>query len=142
MGMPDSLTPQQLVSLLANLQPGDAQLQSLNIATVAAAIDPQRLSAEEFASVIGNLDRLAAGGAQVRLSDFEPAAFARLIAKADKEQIDAITGTPRLRASILGEVFTRMKDHFRTERGAHTSAVVHWRFTGGPARGTMTATKR
>jgi putative sterol carrier protein len=57
--------------------------------------------------------------------------FARIISRASKDQIEAVTARPGLRERVLDEVFRRMEVHFRTERAGATRAVVHFRLTGG-----------
>ena len=58
----------------------------------------------------------------------DPLHFARLVADATPEQLEA--GLTANRDLILGEVFRRMPDHFRADLAADLEVLVEWRITG------------
>jgi hypothetical protein len=129
------LKPDRLVDLLDSLDPAHPGLASLDIDVIGRLTDPRKLSGDRFVRLLSALDRLARSGANVDLSHFDATTFARIITRASSSQVHAIMAVPELRARVLGEVFRRMGDHLRPERAAHTSAVVHWRLTGGTGEG-------
>lgn len=97
------------------------------------AIDPRKLSTEQFAQLLatarpGNMD----------LGEITPEAFAWIIKRASKEQVDAVLGETELRKPVLDEIFNRMCTQIRTERAERTTAVIHWNITGRPDGGTDT----
>ncbi|EWM14991.1 SCP2 sterol-binding domain-containing protein [Kutzneria sp. 744] len=96
-----------------------------------AAIDPKKLSKDEFVTLLSSFTEAAQDGVQLDLSTMPPQDFARIISRASKEQIEAVMAVPALRGPILDEVFHRMEVHFRTERAGSTRAVVHFRLTNG-----------
>jgi putative sterol carrier protein len=128
-------TPAQLVELLEALDPADKTLLDLDIDVIGAAIDPRKLNSDQFVRLLSAIDRLARAGADIDLSKMRAGTFARIIAKASSAQVEGIMVRPELRARILGEIFRRMSEHFRTDRAASTRAVVHWRLTGGSGAG-------
>ena len=125
------LSPQELISTLKRVDPADLALKDVDIDVIARGIDPKKLGKEEFADLLGALGDLADGGADLDLAKMDPQNFARIISRASKDQIDAVTGRPGLRERVLDEVFRRMEVHFRTERAGATRAVVHFRLSGG-----------
>ncbi len=129
------LHPDRLVELLNGLAPDHPGLADLDINTIGQAIDPRALSREQFVRLLASLDRLAALGANVDLSRMDAPTFARIISRASTDQVQGALGRPELRTRILNEIFRRMSDHLRTDRAAHTRAVVHWRLTGGTGDG-------
>jgi hypothetical protein len=125
------LRPAELVELLDGVEPAHSGLAGLDVDALGGLIDPRTLRTEQFVRLLSALDRLAEQGADVDLSRMEARTFARIITRASAEQLTEVLAVPRLRATVLDEVFRRMGDHLRTDRAAHTSAVVHWRLTGG-----------
>ncbi|MCP2166254.1 SCP2 sterol-binding domain-containing protein [Goodfellowiella coeruleoviolacea] len=124
------LSPDELITTLRRLDPASDAARQLDIDVVARAIDPKKLSREQFVDLLAVLGDLADAGAAVNLSQLDPQNFARLIARAGKDQIEAVTSQPVLRERILDEVFRRMEVHFRADRAGSTKAVVHWRISG------------
>lgn len=125
------LSPQELISTLKQVDPGDPALKDVDIDVIARGIDPKKLGKDEFADLLGALGALADGGADLDLAKMDPQNFARIISRASKDQIEAVTSRPGLRERVLDEVFRRMEVHFRGERAGATRAVVHFRLTGG-----------
>ncbi|GAA1675722.1 SCP2 sterol-binding domain-containing protein [Fodinicola feengrottensis] len=126
------LTPTQLVDLLAGLDPADERIAQLDLNALAAGIDPRGLTRADFVRALSQLDRLAAGGADLELSTMDPEIFADLIAHASKGQVDSVMSHPLLRGRVLDEIFRRMQSHFRPDRAGEARAVVHFRFAGSP----------
>ena len=58
----------------------------------------------------------------------DPADFARLVRDASDEQLAA--GLELNGELILGEMFQRMQEHFRSERAEDLDAVIEWRIKG------------
>jgi putative sterol carrier protein len=125
------LGPQELISTLRQVDPGDPALKDVDIDVIARGIDPKRLGRDEFADLLGELGRLADGGADLDLAGMDARNFARIISRASKEQVESVTSRPGLRERVLDEVFRRMEVHFRSDRAGATRAVVHFRLTGG-----------
>lgn len=125
------LDPHELVAALERLSPSDEAIAGIDIDVITRAIDPKDLGKKEFVALLSALDRLAGEGADLDLSTMAPDNFARLIARASKDQIERLLGQPRLRTRILDEIFRRMSRHYRSEHAATVRAVVHWRLTGG-----------
>jgi putative sterol carrier protein len=125
------LSPQELISTLKQVDPGDPALKDVDIDVIARGIDPKKLGRDEFADLLDALGALADGGADLDLAKMDPHNFARIISRAAKDQIEAVTSRPGLRERVLDEVFRRMEAHFRSERAGATRAVVHFRLTGG-----------
>ncbi|MER5261116.1 SCP2 sterol-binding domain-containing protein [Actinosynnema sp. NPDC002837] len=125
------LSPQELISTLKQVDPGDPALKDVDIDVIARGIDPKKLGRDEFADLLDALGALADGGADLDLAKMDPQNFARIISRASKDQIEAVTSRPGLRERVLDEVFRRMEAHFRSERAGATRAVVHFRLTGG-----------
>lgn len=63
----------------------------------------------------------------------DPVHFARLVAEATEEQLEA--GLSANRELILNEVFRRMPDHFRGDLAPDLEVLVEWRITGRPDGG-------
>ncbi|GAB2997519.1 SCP2 sterol-binding domain-containing protein [Saccharothrix stipae] len=125
------LSPQELISTLKQVDPADPALNDVDIDVIARGIDPKKLGKDEFADLLGALGALADGGADLDLAKMDPQNFARIISRAAKDQIEAVTSRPGLRERVLDEVFRRMEVHFRSDRAGATRAVVHFRLTGG-----------
>jgi putative sterol carrier protein len=97
----------------------DQQPQAPEAATdTSQAEDPQ-----EFAR------RLAADTSQV-----DPQEFARTISGASDEQIREGLSGP-MRDQALGEIFSRMEQHFEPGSAAELEAVIHWRIGDRPDGG-------
>ncbi|GGP39400.1 SCP2 sterol-binding domain-containing protein [Saccharothrix coeruleofusca] len=116
---------------LRRLQPDDPALARLDIDAVAKGIDPKKLDEDEFADLLDALVALADNAAHLDLSAMDARDFARVISRASKGQVEAVTTRPGLRERVLDEVFHRMETHFRSERAGSTRAVVHLQLTGG-----------
>jgi putative sterol carrier protein len=129
------LSPSELISTLKQIDPADPAVRGVDIDVIARGIDPKKLGKDEFADLLGALGDLADGGADLDLAQMDPQNFARIISRASKDQIEAVTAKPGLRERVLDEVFRRMEVHFRTERAGATKAVVHFRLTGGFGEG-------
>jgi putative sterol carrier protein len=125
------LSPRELISTLQQVDPGDPALKDVDIDVIARGIDPKELGQDEFADLLAALGVLADGGADLDLAKMDARNFARIISRASKEQVEAVTSRPGLRERVLDEVFRRMEVHFRTDRAGATRAVVHFRLTGG-----------
>jgi putative sterol carrier protein len=123
------LGPSELVAIVEQLQPDDEGIADVDIDAIARLVDPAKLKANEFVRLLASLQRLS--GASVDLTRMGPQTFARLIAKASKNQLDEVLTRPELRDLILGEIFRRMQVHLRQDRAKAVEAVVHWRFSGG-----------
>ncbi len=124
------LSPQELISTLRQADPADPALRDVDIDVVARGIDPRKLGRDEFADLLDALGALADGGADLDLAKMDPQNFARIISRASKEQVEAVTSRPGLRTRVLDEVFRRMEVHFRSDRAGATRAVVHFHLTG------------
>lgn len=127
------LSPAQLVDLLETLDPADDRIRQLDLNALAAGIDPRRLGRADFVRALSHIDRLAAGGADLELSNLDPKVFAGLIGHASKGQIESVMAHPMLRGRVLDEIFRRMQAHFRPDRAGSVRGVIHFRFTGGAA---------
>jgi putative sterol carrier protein len=125
------LSPKELVSTLKEIDPADPALSGLDIDVIASGIDPKKLGKDEFADLLSVLGDLADGGADLDLAKMDAQNFARIISRASKDQIEAVTARAGLRERVLDEVFRRMEVHFRNDRAGATKAVVHFRVTGG-----------
>ncbi|MFC6094305.1 SCP2 sterol-binding domain-containing protein [Saccharothrix lopnurensis] len=125
------LSPRELISTLQQVDPDDPALRDVDIDVIARAIDPQKLGRDEFADLLDALGALADGGAALDLARMDPQNFARIISRASKDQVEAVTSRPGLRTRVLDEVFRRMEAHFRGDRAGATRAVVHFHLTGG-----------
>ncbi|WP_020669204.1 SCP2 sterol-binding domain-containing protein [Amycolatopsis nigrescens] len=120
-----------LVKALERMDPGALELRSLDVNTLASAIDPTELGKDDFRRLLAVLDKVAANVPELDLSKVEPRHFAGLVAKASQDQLDRVVAEPRLRARLLDEIFDRMKAHIKPDRGRDLHAVVHWWLTGG-----------
>ncbi len=125
------LSPAELISTLKQIDPADPALRGVDIDVITKGIDPKKLGKDEFADLLGALVDLADGGADLNLAKMDPQNFARIISRASKDQVEAVTAKPGLRERVLDEVFRRMETHFRSERAGATRAVVHFHLTGG-----------
>src|SRR3712207_4952723 len=95
------LSPQELISTLRQVDPGDPALAGVDIDVVARGIDPKKLGEDEFADLLDALGALADGGADLDLAKMDAQNFARIISRASKGQIDAVTSRPGLRERVL-----------------------------------------
>jgi putative sterol carrier protein len=129
------LSPAELISTLKQIDPADPALSGADIDVIAKGIDPKKLGKDEFADLLGALGDLSDGGADLDLAKMDPQNFARIISRASKDQVEAVTSRPGLRERVLDEVFRRMEVHFRAERAGATRAVVHFHLTGGFGEG-------
>jgi putative sterol carrier protein len=120
------LSPSELISTLKQIDPADPALKDVDIDVIAKGIDPKKLGKDEFADLL-----TAFGDADLDLAKLDPQSFARIISRASKDQIEAVTSRPGLRERVLDEVFRRMEAHFRSDRAGATRAVVHFHLTGG-----------
>ncbi|MEU4739181.1 SCP2 sterol-binding domain-containing protein [Actinosynnema sp. NPDC023658] len=125
------LSPPELISTLKQVDPADPALKGVDIDVIARGIDPKKLGRDEFADLLDALGALADGGADLDLAKMDPQNFARIISRASKEQVEAVTSRPGLRERVLDEVFRRMEVHLRSDRAGATRAVVHFGLTGG-----------
>lgn len=125
------LSPAELIGTLKQIDPADPALTDVDIDVIARGIDPKKLGKDEFADLLGALGDLADGGANLDLAAMDPQNFARIISRASKDQIEAVTARAGLRERVLDEVFRRMETHFRSDRAGATRAVVHFHLTGG-----------
>jgi putative sterol carrier protein len=71
------------------------------------------------------------GAESIDTSAVEPEEFARTIGKTPDHQLREAMQGP-MREQIIGEIFKRMKEHYR---GGSQSAVIHWKITGRPDGG-------
>jgi putative sterol carrier protein len=60
--------------------------------------------------------------------ELEPGQYASLVAGASDEQLEE--GLRQNRELLLGEVFRRMPEHFRSDKAGDLKAVVEWRIEG------------
>ncbi|TQS44910.1 SCP2 sterol-binding domain-containing protein [Cryptosporangium phraense] len=88
-----------------------------------AEIDPKKISVEEF-------EALLASASEENLDDVDPAAFARLIGRARRDQLDAVMKSP-LRTAVLDQILRRFAEHYRAGQ-PRARKVIHWKVTGGP----------
>jgi len=129
------LSPSELVAALRDADPGDPGLRELDVDVLGRRIDPRKLSRREFVELLTALGRLADAGTSVDLSAMDPQNFARIIAKASGDQIDAAMADPALRGLVLDELFRRMTDHFIPERARDGRHVMHFRVKDGRGEG-------
>lgn len=125
------LSARELVAALGELRPDDPALKELDIDVVARQIDPRKLSKREFVALLTEIGRLADAGADVDLSKMDAGNFARIIAKASGDQVEALAADPAVRGRVFDELFRRMADHFVPERARPGRHVMHFRITGG-----------
>ncbi|GLZ37483.1 SCP2 sterol-binding domain-containing protein [Actinokineospora sp. NBRC 105648] len=130
-----ALEPRELVALLDRMDPADIAAMDIDVDAIGRAVDPRQLGRDDLSLLLGAINRLAEAGAGVDLSGLAPPTFARIIAHASREQVEAIMGQPRLRAAVLTEIFRRMGSHLREDRVVGLHAVIHWRLTGGTGEG-------
>ncbi|MFI5958307.1 SCP2 sterol-binding domain-containing protein [Cryptosporangium sp. NPDC051539] len=88
-----------------------------------AEIDPKKISVEEFESLL-------AAASEESLDSLDPAAFARLIGRARRDQLEAVMNSP-LRTAVLDQILRRFADHYRAGE-PRARKVIHWNVTGGP----------
>lgn len=127
------LEPKQLVILLEQLDPADERVAS--VYQVVTAIDPRKLNKAEFIRMVSALERLARRGPELDLFGMDAGNGLRLISRASRDQLDGLMRQRQLRVRILHEVFRRMEHYYRPEKAGSTTAVVHWRLTGGEGDG-------
>lgn len=120
----------ELVALLDRIQPDHPAIGDLDIDVIGRRIDPKKLKRDEFVSLLSNLNRLAAGGAELDLSRMGAKNFAKIIERASDDQIEAATAQPELRQQILDELFRRMSDHFLPDKARDGKVVMQFHITG------------
>jgi putative sterol carrier protein len=64
-------------------------------------------------------------------SAFDPADFAKLIARSTDEMIAEVINGPQ-RKQVLDEIFSRMAEHVEPEKARGTDAVVHFKILDRP----------
>ncbi|RLK60292.1 SCP2 sterol-binding domain-containing protein [Actinokineospora cianjurensis] len=94
---------------------------------LADAVDPARLTAEQFVQLIEVLHVLGDAGTGIDLAAMRTETFLRFLGRASREQVDALVAHPDLRPVVFAELFRRMAEHLAAD---DLRAVVHWRFTG------------
>ncbi|HEY2724678.1 MAG TPA: SCP2 sterol-binding domain-containing protein [Pseudonocardiaceae bacterium] len=75
---------------------------------------------------------MADGAPGEAAQSIDPKAFARLIKRASKDQIEKAMSDPAVRGPVLDEIFGRMSDQFRPENAPRKDSAIHWRITNGP----------
>ncbi|OLR90981.1 SCP2 sterol-binding domain-containing protein [Actinokineospora bangkokensis] len=130
-GVSGAPEPRELVAMLERTDAAGVAASNIDVDAIGRAMDPGKLGKEDLISLLRSLVRLAGAGAEVGLHRIAPKTFARLIADARTDQVQAIMAEPGVRAAVLDEVFRRMGDHLREDRTRDLHAVVHWRLTGG-----------
>lgn len=96
-------------------------------------LDPRKVDRERFVELLRAASEAASAGTELDLSSLTPEQFARLISRASTEQIDAVMARPELAERILGEVFRRMSEHYKSDKADQgTEAVIRWRI-GSPS---------
>lgn len=78
------------------------------------------------------LTEVADGGSAAEAGSIDPQAFARIVKRASKEQIETVLADPAVRATVLDEIFGRMSERFRPENAPRRDSAIHWKITGGP----------
>ncbi|HWE88891.1 MAG TPA: SCP2 sterol-binding domain-containing protein [Pseudonocardiaceae bacterium] len=131
----DHLKPARLVEFIECLDGPEDMPASVDFDAIARRIDPRAFDKQELSRLLARMDRLARDGARLDLSLVSPMTFARLVTNASADQVAALMTLPALRKRVLDEVFRRMVEHFRHDRGSKVSGVVHWRLTGGAGVG-------
>lgn len=96
---------------------------------LAAALDPSRLTAEQFVQLLRTLHMLGDADAGVHLSTLSTDSLVRLVSRASKEQLKALARDEGLRPFFLDEIFRRMSEQLIPEKVRDISIVVSWRFT-------------
>lgn len=96
---------------------------------LASALDPSRLTAEQFVQLLRTLHMLGDADAGVHLSTLSTDSLVRLVSRASKEQLKALAGDEVLRPFFLDEIFRRMSGQLISEKVRDISIVVSWRFT-------------
>jgi|SRR5919198_4853327 hypothetical protein len=129
------LSPSELVAALRDIEPDDPALRELDVDVLGRRIDPRKLSKREFVEVFTALGRLADAGSPVDLSTMEARTFARIIARASGDQIDAAMADPALRRRVLDELFRRMTEHFIPEQAREGRHVMYFRVKDGQGEG-------
>ncbi|WP_143175528.1 SCP2 sterol-binding domain-containing protein [Cryptosporangium aurantiacum] len=100
-----------------------------------AEIDPKQISAAEFEELLTAASQQAGEpGATEGLEAIDPAAFARLIGRARKDQLEAVMSSP-VRSIVLDQILRRFADHYRAG-DPRPPKVIHWKITGRPDGGT------
>jgi putative sterol carrier protein len=125
------LSPAELIEALGRVDPADPALADVSVDTIASAVDPKKLSKEQFADLLSTIGELAEKSPQLQLRELSAENFARLISRTSKDGIEAALSRPAVRQTVLDEVFRRMEIHFKADRAGSTKAVVHWRISGG-----------
>lgn len=95
----------------------------------------EKLSVEQFITVLETLHMLGTAGAGVQLSELSTETLVDVVGRASREQLRAVAVHPQLRRVFLEEIFRRMSDHFVPEKAKYASVVVNWRFSDGDGEG-------
>lgn len=130
-----AMKPRDLVALLDRMTVAEATAMDIDVDAIGRAIDPRKVGRSDLSTMLRAFHRLAAEGANIKLSGMGAGTFAKLISSASTEQVQSIMVDPELRARILDEVFRRMSTHLRQDRVRDLHAVIHWRLTGGAGEG-------
>lgn len=96
---------------------------------LASALDPSRLTAEQFVQLLRTLHMLGDADAGVHLNTLSTDSLVRLVSRASKEQLKALARDEILRPFFLDEIFRRMSEQLFSEKVRDISVVVSWRFT-------------
>jgi hypothetical protein len=120
--MPDAMDE------LGNLDPGNVPAEQVE--RLIAEIDPAQLDPALFRDLLA-----AVGSTRIDLSGVSPTAFATLISRASREQIEAVSAAEPVRRQVLDEIFARMTGQFRAHRAGSAAGVAHWLVGDKPGGG-------
>ncbi|HEX5401117.1 MAG TPA: SCP2 sterol-binding domain-containing protein [Pseudonocardiaceae bacterium] len=76
-------------------------------------LDPRKVGRDRFAALLAEMDRQAADGGAVDLSDLDAATFARLITGASADQLNGVLARPEPRTRVLDEITAHPADFLR-----------------------------
>lgn len=102
---------------------------------LSSALDPSRLTAEQFVQLLRTLHMLGDADAGVHLSTLSTDSLVRLVSRASKDQLKALARDELLRPFFLDEIFRRMSEQLIPEKVRDISIVVSWRFTNDHIEG-------
>jgi hypothetical protein len=91
-----------------------------------AEVDPKKISVEDFQALLTAASESPVQG----LDEVDPVAFARLIGRASKEQLQAVMVSP-VRPVVLDQLFKRFAEHYKAGE-PRPPKVIHWKVTGRP----------